>query len=137
VRSTGGDIDPGPIRDLLREHILQTTAVDLGDMVLGQEVTERRIHSAYSLFIATTLHLKRHRKKSLSGLELPRTIVATSPTTVWYFPLPIQNGFAVTLCLLFLSLIGRERSAAPGRRQRAYATAAQLIPSRRRAAVSA
>jgi hypothetical protein len=62
VRSTGGDIDPGPIRDLLREHILQTTAVDLGDMVLGQEVTERRVHSAYSLFIATTLHPKRHRK---------------------------------------------------------------------------
>jgi len=62
VRSTGGDIDPGPIRDLLREHILQTTAVDLGDMVLGQEVTERRVHSAYSLFIATTLHRKRHRK---------------------------------------------------------------------------
>ena len=62
MRSTGGDIDPGPIRDLLREHILQTTAVDLGDMVLGQEVTERRVHSAYSLFIATTLHRKRHRK---------------------------------------------------------------------------
>lgn len=62
MRSTGGDINPGPIRDLLRGHILQTTAVDLGDMVLGQEVTERRIHSAYSLFIATTLHLKRHRK---------------------------------------------------------------------------
>jgi hypothetical protein len=59
VRSTGGDIDPGPIRDLLREHILQTTAVDLGEMVLGQK---RRIHSAYFLFIATTSHRKRHRK---------------------------------------------------------------------------
>lgn len=59
MRSTDGDIDPGPIRDLLREHILQTAAVDLGDMVLGQK---RRIHSAYFLFIATTLHPKRHRK---------------------------------------------------------------------------
>ena len=59
MRSTGGDIDPGPIRDLLREHILQTKAVDLGDMVLGQK---RRIHSAYFLFIATTLHPERHRK---------------------------------------------------------------------------
>ena len=71
MRSTGGDIDPGPIRDLLREHILQTAAVDLGDMVLGQEVTERRIHSAYSLFIATTLHPKRHRKKACQAWDYP------------------------------------------------------------------
>lgn len=62
VRSAGGDTDPGPIRDMLCEHILNTTAFGRGDKVLGYEVTERKIHSAYSLSLATGLHPKRLRK---------------------------------------------------------------------------
>ena len=42
-------IDPGPIRDLLREHIVKHSAVEPGTKVLGVEVTERRFHTLYSL----------------------------------------------------------------------------------------
>lgn len=72
LRSTGGDTDPGPIRDRLREHILRTTALAPGDLVLGERVEERRLHSAYSLSVATGLHPKRLRKILLRlGLAPP------------------------------------------------------------------
>ncbi|SEQ86607.1 TniQ protein [Loktanella sp. DSM 29012] len=62
VRSAGGDTEPGPIRDLLRDHILKTTALGRGEKVLGHEIIERQMHSAYSLSLATGLHPKRLRK---------------------------------------------------------------------------
>ena len=55
-------VDPGPINDLLREHILNHTAIDVGEFLLGSEVTTRRCHSVYSLSIATNMHAKRLRK---------------------------------------------------------------------------
>jgi len=55
-------VDPGPIKELLREHILDHTAIDTGEFLLGREVTKRRCHSVYSLSIATKIHPKRLRK---------------------------------------------------------------------------
>ncbi|WP_341485881.1 TniQ family protein [Thioclava sp. GXIMD4215] len=42
-------IDPGPIRDLLRDHIVKHSAVEPGSKVLGIEINERRYHTLYSL----------------------------------------------------------------------------------------
>lgn len=42
-------IDPGPIRDLLRDHIVKHSAVEPHSAVLGEEITERRFHSLKSL----------------------------------------------------------------------------------------
>jgi hypothetical protein len=55
-------VDQGPIKELLREHILDHTAIDTGEFLLGREVAKRRCHSVYSLSIATDLHPKRLRK---------------------------------------------------------------------------
>ncbi|SDI92217.1 TniQ family protein [Alloyangia pacifica] len=57
------DRDPGPIRDLLREHIIKHDAVDVGEVVLGQELRERRYHSVQSL--ASTLGINRTRMSRL------------------------------------------------------------------------
>ncbi|MCL3883574.1 TniQ family protein [Marivita sp. GX14005] len=54
--------DPGPIRDLLRENILDTLVVEPDEVLLGKRVKARRLHSVYSLSIATRLHQKRLRK---------------------------------------------------------------------------
>ena len=42
-------IDPGPIRDLLRDHIVKNSAVEPGTTVLGVEITERKYHTLQSL----------------------------------------------------------------------------------------
>jgi hypothetical protein len=42
-------IDPGPIRDLLRDHIIKNSAVEPGTTVLGVEIKERRYHTLQSL----------------------------------------------------------------------------------------
>lgn len=55
-------VDHGPIQELLREHILDHTAIEPGEFLLGREVTERRCHSVYSLAIAMKIHPKRLRK---------------------------------------------------------------------------
>lgn len=55
-------VDHGLIRNLLREHILNHTAVEPGEFLLGAEVEERRCHSVYSLSVALKLHPKRLRK---------------------------------------------------------------------------
>lgn len=48
--------DPGPIRDVLRAHILDTVPVAAGTRLFGQEVEKRRRHSLVSLSRATGLH---------------------------------------------------------------------------------
>lgn len=42
-------IDPGPIRDILRDHIVKNSAIEPGTTVLGVEIAERRYHTLYSL----------------------------------------------------------------------------------------
>ncbi|MEF3046349.1 TniQ family protein [Pseudotabrizicola sp. L79] len=52
-------LDPGPIRDILRDHIIKHSAVEPGTRVLDVEVNERRYHSLYSL--SATLGIERPR----------------------------------------------------------------------------
>lgn len=42
-------IDPGPIRDILRDHIVTHSAVERGATVLGVEITEQRFYTIYNL----------------------------------------------------------------------------------------
>lgn len=42
-------IDPGPIRDILRDHIVKNSAVEPGTKVLGVEISERKYHTIQSL----------------------------------------------------------------------------------------
>lgn len=55
-------VDLGPIKHLLREHILNTMIVEPDEVLLGQRVEGRRLHSVHSLSVATGLHRKRLRK---------------------------------------------------------------------------
>jgi TniQ len=55
-------VDHGPIRALLREHILDTLAIDPDEVLLGERVVGRRLHSVHSLSDQTGLHRKRLRK---------------------------------------------------------------------------
>ncbi|WP_282603997.1 TniQ family protein [Paracoccus sp. PARArs4] len=56
-------IDPGPVRDILRNHILNHDAYAPGERLLGKPVTERRLHSVISL--STTLKVNRRRMSRL------------------------------------------------------------------------
>ena len=55
-------LDFGPIRDLVRDHILDTIVVEPGQILLGEPVVGRRLHSVYSLSLHTGLHRKGLRK---------------------------------------------------------------------------
>lgn len=52
-------LDPGPIRPLLREHILERIPMGKGERLLAEEVTERRLHSVVSLSETLGIHRKR------------------------------------------------------------------------------
>lgn len=56
-------IDPGAIRHILREHILDHDAYMRGDRLLGEVMTEQRLHSVKSL--ANTLNVDRRRMSRL------------------------------------------------------------------------
>jgi hypothetical protein len=56
-------IDPGPIRDLLRDHIVKHSAIEPGTKVLGVEITERRYHTLHSL--SATVGIARPRLSRL------------------------------------------------------------------------
>lgn len=61
--------DPGPIRGVLREHILDTMAIDPDKVLLGERVGVRRRHSVQSLAAATGTHQKTVRNfLVISGL---------------------------------------------------------------------
>ena len=56
-RSNG--IDPGPIKRILRDHIVKHSAVEPGTTVLGVEITERRFHTLQSLSAEVGVDRKR------------------------------------------------------------------------------
>lgn len=56
-------IDPGPIRRLLRDHIVKHSAIEPGSKVLGVEITERRYHTLHSL--SATVGIARPRLSRL------------------------------------------------------------------------
>lgn len=51
----------GPIRDLVREHIIDNYNVAAGDVVLGEMVPRRRVHTAVSLHLATGINSRTAR----------------------------------------------------------------------------
>ncbi|MFC7053094.1 TniQ family protein [Hansschlegelia quercus] len=51
-----------PIRDVFREHIVETMPVAAGEVVLGRKVERRIVHSVRSMHRETGLHPKRLRK---------------------------------------------------------------------------
>lgn len=51
-----------PFQDLLRQHMLETWPLGVGDELLGQPVTERRIHSVLTAARATGIDQRRLRK---------------------------------------------------------------------------
>ena len=55
-------VDFGPIRPLLRDHVLDHYSVKPGEMLLGEKVYRRRMHSVHSLAVNTRIHRKRLRK---------------------------------------------------------------------------
>lgn len=55
-------VEFGPIRPLLRDHVLDNFSVKPGEMLLGQKVMKRRMHSIHSLSVNTGIHRKRLRK---------------------------------------------------------------------------
>ncbi|MEI4488612.1 TniQ family protein [Frigidibacter sp. MR17.14] len=81
-------IAPGPIRTILREHILDHDAYMRGEKLLGEVVTERRLHSVKSL--ALTLKVDRRRMSRLLqklGLVPEGASDAESGRLVW----PVQE----------------------------------------------
>ncbi|WP_262272060.1 TniQ family protein [Microvirga yunnanensis] len=61
---SGGGKHPAytPIRDLLRNHIVETIPVGTGQVILGTAVTQRRLHSVWTASRETGIHPKRLRK---------------------------------------------------------------------------
>lgn len=56
LHSEKGRKDPGPIRDVVRDHILDTMAIDPGTKLLGKVVSKRLRHSVQSLARRSGLH---------------------------------------------------------------------------------
>lgn len=54
--------DRGPIKGLLRDHIIDTMPIGAGEVIFGEPVARRRVHSVLSLSEASGLHPKRLRK---------------------------------------------------------------------------
>lgn len=70
-------INPGPIRDILRDHIVKHSAVEPGTRVLGVEITERRYHTLYSLSAAVGVERPRLSRllKKLGEIPMDATEV--------------------------------------------------------------
>ncbi|CUH77906.1 hypothetical protein TRM7557_01641 [Tritonibacter multivorans] len=67
-------IDPGPIRDLLRDHIVKHSAVEPGTSILGVEITERRFHTLNSLSETVGVERKRLARLLKSMGEIPADV---------------------------------------------------------------
>ena len=70
-------IDPGPIRDILRDHIVKNTAVEPGTKLLGMEVTERKFHTLYSLSYAVGIRRPRLARLLKKLGQIPESATET------------------------------------------------------------
>ena len=120
-------IDPGPIRSILREHILEHTAIGAGEMLLGEVVEERRLHSVLSL----SEHLGIPRKRMsrlLQKLGLVPEGAADAESGMLVFPV----DEAEALCKEFETAIPLQGLAdylgASKRQALALYTAATILP---------
>lgn len=85
-------VDHGPIRSLLREQILDTLAIDPDEVLLGERVAGRRLHSVHSLSEQTGLHRKRLRKILVqAGLASDESWDHAAHRLV--FPVQVAEGF--------------------------------------------
>jgi len=73
-RHTGGGFEA--ILDIMREHIMATTAVGVGEVILGKPVVQRRLHSVRSASVEYELHPKTLRN-NLTDLGIIEEIPAT------------------------------------------------------------
>jgi hypothetical protein len=111
-------IAPGPVRDILREHILNHDAYAPSDRLLGEPVARRRLHSVISL--AMTLKINRRRmSRLLQKLGLCPRALRTVKADALYFPLRKWNS---------LSRITRPRSCLPRCRNTLEARRARRWP---------
>ncbi len=62
LSSAETDLDLEPVRSVVRAHIVATAPVAAGEVVLGQVVTERRVHSVFSASRTFGIHTLTIRK---------------------------------------------------------------------------
>lgn len=77
--------EAGPIRNLLREVILSSFAIGPGEIVLGQKVERRIVHSVNSLKAATGLNPKRLYRLMLKAGMIPAD-TNDEALNQWVFP---------------------------------------------------
>ena len=70
--SQGDDSAFEPLADVLRRHIIETMPFGPGDVVLGQDVTKRRLHSARTVapelgLSIVTAHKRLHPHRRRAG----------------------------------------------------------------------
>jgi hypothetical protein len=77
--------DSGLLRDILREAIVENFAIGPGEVILGQEITQRRVHSVNSLSHATGLNRWRLYRLMRKAGMIPETDDAAA-FNQWVFP---------------------------------------------------
>lgn len=89
-------IPPGPIREAVREHILDHEAYDPGDTLLHEPVAERRLHSVRSLSDATYLSRNEVRRRLVRvGLMDPETTALAAARLA--FPAAVAERFCIDI----------------------------------------
>lgn len=73
-------VDPAyaSLREMVRQHAIETMPVGPGDQLFGQEVTERRMHSVRTASLETGAHPKRLRKLLHAAGHISETALALS-----------------------------------------------------------
>lgn len=77
--------DFGPIRELARDAILDNFAIAQGETILGEEVTQRRMHSVNSLVSATGINRFRLTRLMRKAGMIPET-ADIAAFNQWVFP---------------------------------------------------
>jgi hypothetical protein len=77
--------DSGLFRDILRESIVENFAVGPGEVILGQEITQRRVHSVNSLSNATGINRWRLYRLMRKARMIPETADGAA-FNQWVFP---------------------------------------------------
>lgn len=70
--------DPGPIRDVVREHILGRFELKPGYKLLGTMIETRRRHSVGSLSVATGMH-----QKTVRNLLVAKGLISSDPARAY------------------------------------------------------
>ncbi|WP_417586948.1 hypothetical protein [Pararhodobacter oceanensis] len=94
-------IDPGPIRDILRDHIVQRSAVERGTTVLGVEISDQKYYTVHSL--STEVGIERPRLTRL----LKKLDQIPSDAT------DIESGKAIFEAAKIVPLIDALKTSAP------------------------